>query len=69
MNQTGWIRIRIRIQGKRGEFGFGFGFKREGVDSDSRCPDAHITGSEFVFEPTCATCTVGSYTPPSTDFQ
>ena len=41
--QTGWI--RIRIQGKRGGFGFRFGFKSEGVDSDSdsRCPDSHIT--------------------------
>ncbi len=37
--QTSWI--RIRIQDKRG--GFGFGFKPKGVDSDSRCPDSHIT--------------------------
>ncbi len=42
--QTGWIRIR----GKRG--GFRFGLKGEGVDSDSRCLDSHITGIHFLNE-------------------
>ena len=52
--EVGWIRIRIRIQtawiririqGKRD--GFGFGFMGKGVDSDSRCPDSHITGLHY----------------------
>ena len=40
--QTTWIRIRIQVE--RGGFGFGFMAKGVDSDSDSRCPDSHITG-------------------------